>query len=264
MEHSWIIFPYFAFIYLLRCWKAIEISIISKLCIMLTTSITPEYSNIKRKAYISLILFIIALFMIYWLVSGTILYWEAWFYLIGYSIFKILLIQFLLTNNPELLKKRLTFKEKENKQQKLIWFGGLNYFLMYGIPAIDRRFEWSILSYWLIIVGWIILITGMYINYKVYQTNPWSSVAIQVQDEQSVIDTGVYGIVRHPLYLAGWLGAIGTVLVLGSYWGLIAAIGWLIMFTLRLLDEEKMLIQDLPGYADYCKKVKYRLIPGIF
>ncbi len=231
---------------------------------MSITSISPEYSDLKRKSYTVLFVFVLLLFIIYWLISGTILYWEAWLYMIGYLIFKILLIRFLFTNDPELLKKRLTFKEKETKQQKLIWLGGLNYLLMYGIPAIDRRFEWSIIPVWLFITGWIILIIGMYINYKVYQTNPWSSVAIQVQKDQRVIDTGVYGIVRHPLYLAGVLGPIGTTLVLGSYWGLIAVIGWLIMYIFRLLDEEKMLIQNLPGYADYCKKVKYRLIPGIF
>ena len=231
---------------------------------MSTPSISPEYSALKRKAYTILFVFILLLSIIFWLLSGTILYWEAWIYILTYTIFKVFLIQFLIANNLELLKKRLSFKEKEAKQQKLIWFGGMNYVLMYGIPAIDRRFEWSIMPYWLIIVGLIILITGMYIQYKVHKSNPWSSVEIGVYEDQKVIDTGVYGIVRHPLYLAGWLGAIGTVLLLGSYWGLIAAISWLIMFILRLLDEEKMLIRDLQGYADYCKKVKYRIIPGIF
>ena len=196
--------------------------------------------------------------------SGTILYWEAWLYIIAFSVFEIIQIRFLIRNDPELVKQRLTLRERTATQQRLIWFGGFNYSLMYALPAIDRRYGWSVKPIWLIIAGYVLLGIGWVITYKTFQTNRWAGRTIQVQKDQKVINTGLYGVVRHPLYLGGWVISIGTPLALGSYWGLIASLSWLIMLTMRLLNEEKMLIRDLPDYEAYCRKVKHRLIPGIF
>ncbi|RDE15672.1 MAG: S-isoprenylcysteine methyltransferase [Candidatus Thorarchaeota archaeon] len=231
---------------------------------MSETSVPPKSAHLELRAFSTLFTFFLAIFLVLWGVSGTIYYWEAWIYILFFSVLETFMAHSLVRNEPELLGKRLTLREKDTIQQGLILFGGINYVLMYTIPAIDRRYEWSIMPVWVMIVGYILLGIGWTMTHKVFQINRWAGRAIQVQEGQKVISTGLYGIVRHPMYLGGWLISLGTPLVLGSYWGLIASITWLIMLILRLSNEEKMLIRDLPGYEDYCKKVKYHLIPGIY
>lgn len=231
---------------------------------MSTTDNAPTLTSIKIKAFSQLFIIIVALFFLFRGISGDIRYWGAWSFLLVFTIYEIIAISFLIHNSIELLSQRLTLREKSTTQQLLIVFGGFNYLLMYGLPAIDHRYGWSAVPFWLIIVGFIILTCGLMISFNALKKNCWASRIIQVQPDQKVISTGLYGIVRHPFYLGGWISSIGTPLALGSYWGLISAISWLLMLIIRLLNEEKMLKRDLPDYDVYCRKVKYRLIPGIF
>jgi protein-S-isoprenylcysteine O-methyltransferase Ste14 len=231
---------------------------------MSETLVAPKSAHTELEAYSALVVFFLVIFLVFWGVSGTIYYWEAWIYILFFSALEIFMVRSLIRNDPEMLGKRLTLREKDSTQQVLILYGGINYVLLYTIPGIDRRYEWSIMPLWLLIVGYVMIGVGWFMTYKVVQINRWAGRAIQVQRDQKVVSTGLYGVVRHPMYLGGWLVSLGTPLALGSYWGLIASVSWLIMLILRLLNEEKMLIRDLPGYEDYCREVKYHLIPGIY
>jgi protein-S-isoprenylcysteine O-methyltransferase Ste14 len=206
----------------------------------------------------------ILLFLLFWGISGKLDYWEAWIYL-GVVLFMIILaFVFVLRTETEFLKHRFNFKEKEKSQKSLIYYGFPLYLLVFIIPALDKRFGWTIVPLWVVLSSYILIIGGYYGIISVFKINKWASRTIEIQEKQSVISTGPYAFIRHPMYLASLFLYTGTPLALGSYWGLIGSVWYVIVIIIRLLDEERILKRDLPGYEDYCKKTRYHLIPGIF
>jgi len=132
------------------------------------------------------------------------------------------------------------------------------------IPALDRRFGWSNLPSWLSIAGDLFILAGMWMVSRVFNANPFGSATVEIAKDQKVISTGPYAIVRNPMYASGAVYLVGVSLALGSYWGLIAAILTILGLVWRLFDEEKFLVQNLTGYTEYCAKVRWHLIPGVF
>jgi len=132
------------------------------------------------------------------------------------------------------------------------------------VPALDRRFGWSNVPFWLSIAGDLLILVGLWMVFRVFKANSFASATIEIANDQKVISTGPYAIVRNPMYASAAVYLVGVSLALGSYWGLIAAILTTFGLVGRLLDEEKFLAQDLPGYTDYCAKVHWHLIPGVF
>jgi protein-S-isoprenylcysteine O-methyltransferase Ste14 len=162
------------------------------------------------------------------------------------------------------LEKRLDAKEKENTQKGVVALSGLLFLAGFIVAGLDYRFAWSHVPTWLVIVASVILLISYALYAEVMRENAYLSRTIEVQEGQKVVSTGLYGIVRHPMYAVTiWL-FLSIPLVLGSFWSLLCFLPYPIIMAVRILNEEKVLTNGLDGYADYKKKVKYRLIPFIW
>ena len=176
----------------------------------------------------------------------------------------ILMGAILLIKNPALLEKRLDGKEKEKAQRGVVALSGLIFPAGFVISALDFRFGWSSVPLWLVITASVIFLVGYGTYAEVMRENAYLSRKIELQEGQELISTGLYGIVRHPMYLATLLMFLPIPLILGSFYGLIPFALYPAVIVTRIINEEKILTNGLDGYAEYKKKVKYRLIPFVF
>jgi protein-S-isoprenylcysteine O-methyltransferase Ste14 len=143
-------------------------------------------------------------------------------------------------------------------------FVSIGFIALLVVPALGRRFMRPGVPLPVAILGYVLTALGFYITFLVYKENPFASATIKVTGDQRVISTGLYAVVRHPMYAGGLLYLLGTPLALGSYWGLLALAAMSPFLLWRLFDEERFLSKNLPGYAEYCAKVRWRLVPGVF
>ncbi|SKA20981.1 Protein-S-isoprenylcysteine O-methyltransferase Ste14 [Enhydrobacter aerosaccus] len=197
----------------------------------------------------------------------TIDYWQAWLFLFVYFLAALLISLSLLEKDPELLRRRMRagpLAEKEPKQKIIMLFASIGFAGLLIIPALDRRFGWSHVPTAAAIAGDLLVLLGWIAIYRVFRENSFTSATIEVASDQRVISTGPYGMVRHPMYAASLVMLVGIPIALASWWGLLsfgviaAALAW------RILDEERFLVLNLRGYADYKQKVRYRLIPHLW
>lgn len=196
--------------------------------------------------------------------AGTWNYWQAWIYMALLLIPMGLVLSYLLKNDPELLERRMRTKEKEKKQQSIILLSYPVFLAAFLLPGFDRRYGWSSVPFWLVLIAEFIVLAGYLIFFRVLKENRFLSRVVEVDRDQRVIDTGPYAVVRHPMY-AGILPLyLFSPLALGSFWALVPGALLIPVIVARILDEEKVLARDLPGYADYRRRVKYRLIPGLW
>ena len=201
---------------------------------------------------------------ILFLPAGSFSFVGGWLFIGLLFIPMIFLGAFLFIKSPELLEKRLNAKEKENTHKGVVALSGLLFLAGFIIAGLDYRFGWSRVPTWLVIASSVILLASYALYAEVMRENAYLSRTIEVQEGQKVVDTGLYGIVRHPMYaVTVWL-FLSIPLVLGSFWSLLCFAHYPILIIVRILNEEKVLTADLAGYADYKKKVKYRLIPFIW
>ena len=170
----------------------------------------------------------------------------------------------MMIKNPSLLKKRLNAKEKEGEQQTVVKLSGLMFIAGFVLAGLDFRFGWLILPPWVSIVGAVLFLLAYAIYAEVLRENTYLSRTIEVQEGQKVISTGLYGIVRHPMYSATLLLFVSMPIVLGSVIALIPFLFYPGIIGKRIINEEKVLSEGLEGYPEYMKKVKYRLIPFIW
>jgi protein-S-isoprenylcysteine O-methyltransferase Ste14 len=196
--------------------------------------------------------------------AGSFAFMGGWIFIALLFIPMIVLGIALFIKAPELLQKRLGAKEKENTQKGVVALSGLLFLVGFIVAGLDYRFGWSHVPTWLVIVSSAILLIAYALYAEVMRENAYLSRTIEVQEGQKVVSTGLYGIVRHPMYAVTiWL-FLSIPLVLGSFWSLLCFAYYPILIVVRILNEEKVLTQELDGYADYKKKVKYRLIPFIW
>lgn len=217
----------------------------------------------KGKAYRIPIIIAIILGLILFLPAGSIMYWEAWIFWFETFALTIFYTAYFLKKDPKLLERRNQIKEKEPQPGFMRVFSFL-YMIGYLIPGFDYRFHWSVVPVWTIIAADVMIFFGYVLIFFVFKENSYASTIIQVEKEQQVITTGPYAMVRHPMYTAVLLISLFTPLALDSYWALITFILIIPMFVYRMINEEKLLLRDLPGYKDYCAKTRYRLIPLIW
>ena len=188
----------------------------------------------------------------------------AWLFLALLFLPMLLMGVVMLFKAPELLRKRLNGKEKQATQRGVVALSGLMFPVGFVICALDFRFGWSHVPVWCVIAAAVVFEVGYAMYAEVMRENAYLSRTVEVQEGQKVIDTGLYGLVRHPMYLATLLMFLPMPLILGSLWGLIPFALYPIIIVVRILNEEKVLCAELDGYADYKKKTKYRLIPLIW
>lgn len=202
--------------------------------------------------------------LLIFLPAGTLAFPYGWL-LVGLLFGPMLIAGFvMLARSPELLKKRLDAKEKQATQKGVLAFSGLMFLGGFVVAGLDFRFGWSNMPTWVVVAASVLFLVAYALYAEVLRENAYLSRTIKVEEGQTVVDTGLYGIVRHPMYAVTILLFLMMPLVLGSWWALIVFAFYPAIIVVRLKDEEGLLIKELPGYADYTRKVKYRLIPFIW
>jgi protein-S-isoprenylcysteine O-methyltransferase Ste14 len=199
--------------------------------------------------------------------AGTIRYWQGWLYLAVFVAASAVTTLDLLARDPALLERRMRggpTAEKEPAQRVIMLFASFAFVALLVVPALDHRFGWSAVPTWLVLVGDLLVAAGFAIVGRVYRENTYTAATIGVEPGQTVIDTGPYARVRHPMYTGALLYMFGTSPALGSYWGLVAFAVMVASLIWRLLDEERLLAHDLRGYTDYQRRVRYRLLPHVW
>ena len=196
--------------------------------------------------------------------AGTVNYPYGWL-LVGLLFAPMLIAGFvMLAKSPEFLKKRLDVKEKQATQKGVVAYAGLMFIAGFVVAGLDYRFGWSNMPQWVTIIASVLFLFSYTLYAEVMRENAYLSRTIQVEEGQKVVDTGLYGIVRHPMYAVTILLFLMMPLVLGSWYALIAFAFYPVIIIVRLKDEEDLLTRELPGYEAYKEKVKYRIIPFIW
>lgn len=207
---------------------------------------------------------IVLIGLLLFLPAGTWTYWQAWL-LIGLLFFPMTCVGvWLLVTSPELLAKRLIHKEQEKTQKHVVALSGLMFIGGFVVCGLDRRFGWSDMPVWTVVVAAVLFLLGYALYTEVMRENAYLSRTIEIQDNQELIHTGAYGIVRHPMYSATLLMFLATPVILGSWWGLLVFAVYPALIIKRISNEEQVLAKGLKGYIDYQKEVRWRLIPWVW
>jgi protein-S-isoprenylcysteine O-methyltransferase Ste14 len=223
--------------------------------------------NLYIRVAVQLLLFPFFMGALLFLPAGTFDYWEAWVFIAVFFVCTAAITIWLLINDPKLLERRMRAgptAEKEPAQKGIVAFVFLSFAGSGILPALDRRFGWSDVPTSIVILGDILIALSYLVFYFVFKENTYGAATIQVEENQRVISTGPYALVRHPMYAGALILTLGVPLALGSWWGLIMLIPGVAGIIMRLLDEERFLSRNLAGYTEYKNKVRYRLIPFVW
>lgn len=202
--------------------------------------------------------------LLLFLPAGSFAYPNGWLFIGLLFVPMLFLGVVLLIKSPKLLEKRLGAKEKENTQKSVVAVSGLLFVVGFVITGLDYRFGWSNVPTWVVIAASVVLLISYALYAEVMRENAYLSRTIEVQENQKVVDTGLYGIVRHPMYAVTiWL-FLAIPIVLGSWWSLMIFLPYVAVIVIRIQNEEKVLEAGLEGYTDYKKRVKYRIIPFVW
>ena len=202
--------------------------------------------------------------LLLFLPAGSLHYWQAWL-LIGILFVPMLMAGLVMMGrNPDLLRKRLDAREKESEQKTVVALSGLLFIASFAVAGLNWRFQWWVLPNWTVWVAAGLFLLSYLLYAEVLRENTYLSRTIKVQEDQKVIDTGLYGIVRHPMYMASTVLFLTMPLVLASPISFFIMLGYLPVIAKRIRNEEKVLEEGLEGYSEYKKKVKYRILPLIW
>ena len=210
---------------------------------------------------------VIALGILIFLPAWTFNYPQGWLYWSVFTISSLWGTLYLLKKGPELISRRLKAgpKAEKEKTQKIIQaFSGILTVLTLSFSSLDHRFGWSNVPFYISVITYFLVLVGYFIVYKVFMENSYAASVVEVSSGQKVISTGPYSVVRHPMYAGSSMMYVFSPLALGSYWGLILSFCLFLNITLRLVNEEKFLIKNLPGYSEYMQKVRWRLVPYVW
>lgn len=234
---------------------------------LLSVIVLEEFVS-KGKLFISVVTkFLIGLVfvgLLLFLPARTFSYKNGWLFIGLLFIPMFILGIVLFVKFPELLEKRLSFKEKEGTQKGVVAFSALIFLGGFIIAGLDFRFYWSYVPLWVEIVACVILLVSYGLYGEVMRENSYLSRTVEVQKNQKVIDTGLYGIIRHPMYVATIFLFLSIPLVLGSWWSFVLFLFYPVVIVVRIKNEEKVLSLGLAGYSEYMKKVPWRLIPFVW
>jgi protein-S-isoprenylcysteine O-methyltransferase Ste14 len=223
--------------------------------------------SLNARAWLALVVVTLVMCALLFGSAGTIRYWQAWVYVAIFVVASVPTSVYLMKKDPALLARRMRggpMFEKEGTQRIIMTFTSLGFIAILVVPGLDRRFGWSAVPSWAVVLGDLLVATGFLLIFVVYRENTFTAATIQVAPGQTVISTGPYAVVRHPMYASGALYMFGIPLALASYWGYLALAAMMPFLLWRLLDEERILTRDLPGYVDYRRRVRHRLVPFIW
>ncbi len=226
------------------------------------SEMTPrEMKSLLKKIIVRFSFLPVVLGLLVLLPAGTLNYWQLYVYVGILVVPMIIVLFYFLRFDPRFLERRIKAKEKEKQQIQIAILSSIIFLAGFILPGLDHRFSWSQMPAYISISADIVILLGYLIIFIVFRQNSYASRIIEVDEEQKVITTGLYGIVRHPMYVGVLIMYIPTPLALGSYWGLIPFAFLPLSLALRILNEEKVLSENLKGYKEYCQQTRYRLIP---
>jgi len=221
-------------------------------------------NNLLTQALAKFLLGVILLGLLIFLPAWSLRYWQGWL-LMGILFVPMFVAGLvMLTKNPDLLRKRLNAKEQEAEQKTVVKLSGLLFIATFVVAGLNWRFDWWVLPDWAVWVAAGLFLASYLLYAEVLRENTYLSRTIEVQENQKVIDTGLYGIVRHPMYMATTILFLAMPLVLASPISFFIMLGYIPVIAKRIKNEEKVLEEGLDGYAEYKKKVKYRILPFIW
>jgi protein-S-isoprenylcysteine O-methyltransferase Ste14 len=226
-----------------------------------------EMEDLNKKALGGLLKFLTTLAGLVFLTAWTLDYWQGWVFLAVYSGSALAITLYLMKNDPKLLQRRMKAgpaAEKEKSQKIIQIVAAVSFISAIVFPALDHRFGWSAVPASVAIVGNILVALGWLVIFFVFKENSFTSGVIEVDADQKVVSTGPYALVRHPMYSGALIMLTGVPLALGSWWGLVPVVLLVLAIIWRLLDEEKFLARNLPGYSEYQDQVRYRLVPLVW
>lgn len=202
--------------------------------------------------------------LLVFLPAGTWSYFYGWLFM-GLLFVPMVIAGFvMLVKSPELLSRRLEAKEQQSEQKAVVAASGLMFIVGFVVSGLDHRFGWSQMPVAVTVTASVLFLVAYGIYAEVLRENAYLSRTIKVEEGQTLVSTGLYGVVRHPMYAATILLFLMMPLILGSWYGAIVFLAYPVLIVARLKGEEKLLMKELCGYEDYCKKVKYRLLPFVW
>lgn len=216
------------------------------------------------QAITKFILGVLVIGLLLFIPANTIYYWNGWLFMGLLFVPMFIAGIILMIKNPELLRKRLNAKEKENEQKQVIAVSGLMFLFGFIIAGLNYKYNWIVIPNIVVIISSVLFILAYILYAEVLRENTYLSRTIEVQENQKVIDTGLYGIVRHPMYAATILLFLTMPLILGSIVSFVIFLVYPIIISKRIRNEEKVLEKELLGYAEYKKRVKHKIIPFIW
>ena len=199
--------------------------------------------------------------------AGTVDYWQAWVFIAVFATATMVPSAYLAVRDPAALARRMKAgptAEKRPAQRIVMSATVLLVVVALVVSALDHRFGWSSVPLWAVVVGDVLVVGGLVLSQLVVVQNSYAAATITVEADQPLVSTGLYGVVRHPMYLGALVMMVGMPPALDSLWGLVVVAVALPVLAARILDEEKMLSQELPGYPEYASRVRKRLVPGVW
>lgn len=223
--------------------------------------------SMNLRVAVQSVLGLVALGALLFVPAGTFNYWQAWVFLTVYSVMAIVSTAYLLRKDQAVVERRMRIGKKAESRPVQKAVVGVIAVLSVALPVfcgLDHRFGWSPVPTAVSWIGNAMFAIGLVITIFTIVQNSYASANITVESEQTLVSTGLYGLVRHPMYMGALLMVAGMPLALGSWWGLAVLIPVLTLYTFRIQDEEKLLRQQLAGYGEYTQKVHYRLVPLVW
>ena len=220
--------------------------------------------KLMASAIIKLVVGLVIVGLLVFLPAGTVDYPCGWLFMAVLFVPMFIAGVVMLLRSPELLKKRLNAKEKESEQRSVVALSGIMFVVAFVVAGLNFRYSWCVLPSWVVYVATALFLFSYLLYAEVLRENEYLSRTIEVQENQKVIDTGLYGIVRHPMYSATIVLFLSMSLVLGSLPSFFIMLVYIPLIVKRIRNEEAVLLKGLPGYADYCRKVRYRIMPFVW
>lgn len=196
--------------------------------------------------------------------AGTFSYWEAWVFLATLFVPMTFVVLYFLRHDPALLERRLKAKEERARQKSITGLVSVVWLAAFLIPGLDHRYGWSTVPPFLVVLSDFLVLAGYFIFFLTLRENRFASRVIRVEEGQTVITTGPYALVRHPMYSGVSLMLVFAPLALGSWWAMVPTLTTPVFLALRIKDEEEALLEELPGYREYTKQTVWRLIPRVW
>jgi protein-S-isoprenylcysteine O-methyltransferase Ste14 len=224
-------------------------------------------NTLQKKAFGGLLILALVIASLLFIAAGTLDYWQAWTFLAVYFASSFAITIYLMKKDPKLLERRMRggpTAEKEPVQKIIMFFTSLGFIGLIVFPALDHRLAWSHMPPCVALAGDGLVLLGWLAIFFVFKENTFTSATIELAPDQKVISTGPYALVRHPMYAGALVMLLGIPIALGSWWGVLIIVAILPALIWRLLDEERFLARNLPGYVEYQNKTRYRLIPLVW